>query len=139
MVKLEGARTSKTLVSYHCITWRHNPKDLDLNYTYLQPCCVHLHPADGGSMDLRNVTILPQNYTASQPSRSRLESSPPWIPQNLALGTRKTSNYKEYILTRSSTEIAGSNPARGKTYISVFLCVVLFCVGEGLATSRSPL
>jgi len=29
----------------------------------------------------RNVGILPQNYTASQPRRPWLESSPPWIPE----------------------------------------------------------
>jgi len=34
-----------------------------------------LHPEDGGSVDLRNVVILPQHHTASQPRRPRLESS----------------------------------------------------------------
>jgi hypothetical protein len=36
---------------------------------------------DGGSMDLWNVGILPQHYTASEPRRPRLETSPPWKPQ----------------------------------------------------------
>jgi len=31
---MEAARSSKTLVSYHVITWYHNPEDNDLN-------CVH--------------------------------------------------------------------------------------------------
>jgi len=38
---------------------------------------LDLHPEDGGSMDLRNVVILSQYYTASQPRRLRLEYSPP--------------------------------------------------------------
>jgi len=60
-----GYQTSETSVSYHNITRRHNP-DLDLN----------LHPEDGGNRDLRNTDILPQRYTALQPRRPRLESSP---------------------------------------------------------------
>jgi hypothetical protein len=32
-------------------------------------CCVHLQDEDGGSMDLRNVSVLPERYTASQPGR----------------------------------------------------------------------
>jgi hypothetical protein len=32
------------------------------------------HPEDGGSMDLRNVGIPPQHYTASQPRRPPLEA-----------------------------------------------------------------
>jgi hypothetical protein len=38
---------------------------------------LFLHPEDGGCMDLRNVGILPQHYTASQTRRPRLETSPP--------------------------------------------------------------
>jgi hypothetical protein len=42
----------------------------------LMPCSFvagcHLHPENGGSMDLRNIGILLQHYTASQ-SRSRVE------------------------------------------------------------------
>jgi hypothetical protein len=34
------------------------------------------HNAGGGSMDLRNVGILPQHCTAFQPRRPRLETSP---------------------------------------------------------------
>jgi hypothetical protein len=33
-------------------------------------------------LDLWNVGILQQQYTASQPRRLRLEISPPWKPQN---------------------------------------------------------
>jgi len=44
------------------------------------PCS--LRPEDGGSMDLRNVGILPQHFTALKSSRRpQLESSPPWEPQ----------------------------------------------------------
>jgi hypothetical protein len=38
-------------------------------------CSFVVHPEDGGSIDLRNVGILPQNCMASQPRRPRLESS----------------------------------------------------------------
>jgi hypothetical protein len=34
-----------------------------------------LHPEYGGSLELRNVGILPQRYTASQPKRPSLETS----------------------------------------------------------------
>jgi hypothetical protein len=55
ILKMEAACTSETLVSYHHL---------------------NLHTEDGGGMDLRNVGILLQHYTVSQPRRSRLESSP---------------------------------------------------------------
>jgi hypothetical protein len=38
--------------------------------------------SSGGSMGLWNVGILPRHYTASQPGRPRLETSPPWRLQN---------------------------------------------------------
>jgi hypothetical protein len=48
------------------------------------------------------------------------------------------------VFDRSNTGIVGSNPARGvyvcmyvRTYLRVF-CVVLSCVGTGIATGRSP-
>jgi hypothetical protein len=50
---MEAEWTSETLVP-HNTTRRHNPEDLNLN----------IRPEDGGSMDLRNVGILPQHYTA---------------------------------------------------------------------------
>jgi hypothetical protein len=40
--------------------------DMDINISAI-------HPEDEGSMDIRNVGILPQHYTASQ-SRRRLET-----------------------------------------------------------------
>jgi len=48
---------------YHNITQYHNPEDLDLN----------LHPEDEGSMDLRNLGILPQHYTASKHRKPPLQ------------------------------------------------------------------
>jgi len=41
-----------------------------------------LHPGYADSTDRRNVGILPQHYTSSEPRRHRLETSPPWKPQN---------------------------------------------------------
>jgi hypothetical protein len=37
------------------------------------------HRGDGGSRALRNVGILPQHYTASQPRRPWLESKSKWL------------------------------------------------------------
>jgi hypothetical protein len=39
--------------------------------------CRNLSPEYVGNMLFRNVGILPQHYTASQPRRPRPESSPP--------------------------------------------------------------
>jgi len=47
-------------------------------------CCLHLQVVtseDGGGIVLRNVGVLPQQYTASRLRRPRLESSLPWKPQ----------------------------------------------------------
>jgi len=35
-------------------------------------CCLYLHPEDGVSKALRNICILSQHCTASQPRRPRL-------------------------------------------------------------------
>jgi hypothetical protein len=37
------------------------------------------------------------------------------------------------VFGRSNTEITGSNPAQGMDVCPRFLCVVLSCVGTGLA------
>jgi hypothetical protein len=39
---------------------------------FREPCSLKLHPEDGGSMDLRNVGILPQQYTASHRVSTRI-------------------------------------------------------------------
>jgi hypothetical protein len=44
-------------------------------------CCLHPQGEDGSNNVPRNVSILPQHYTASQPRKPRLESLPPWKPQ----------------------------------------------------------
>jgi hypothetical protein len=56
--EMEAAWTSETFVSYDSITRR--------------------HPEDGGSMDLRNVGILPQHYTASHPEDPDLDVDLVW-------------------------------------------------------------
>jgi len=48
---------------------KHYKEDYDVSAS------VYLHPEDGGSMDLWNVGILTQNYTASKSRRLRLETS----------------------------------------------------------------
>jgi len=48
-------------------------------------CCVVLGQDTnlpvGSNKVFQNVGIIPQHYTASQPRRPQLESSPPWKPQ----------------------------------------------------------
>jgi hypothetical protein len=43
--------------------------------------CLNINPEDEGSTVHRKVGILPQHYTASQPKRLRLETSPQRKPQ----------------------------------------------------------
>jgi len=42
------------------------------DFWVVMPCYLHLHREDGGSMEPRNVCILPQPYMASQPRRPQL-------------------------------------------------------------------
>jgi hypothetical protein len=71
------------------VFWVVTPYSVVVGYQcFGSPCCFHLqgeladmgengipatsHPEDEGSMDLRNVGILPQHFTASQSRRPRL-------------------------------------------------------------------
>jgi hypothetical protein len=58
------------------VFWVVTPCSAVVGYQHFRrPYCLHLHsllPEDGGSMELRNVGILSQHYTASQPRRPRL-------------------------------------------------------------------
>jgi len=50
------------------------PYNVVVGYQHFRgPCCFYLHPEDGSSKVLRSDNILPQHYTASQPRRPRLE------------------------------------------------------------------
>jgi hypothetical protein len=71
------------------------------------PCCLPYLPEDGDSKVLRNVGIL-QHYTASQPGKPRLESSPMWKPQ-IARHTRGKT-------PRDRTTISSSQSEHSKTW-----------------------
>jgi len=46
---------------------------------------LRLYPEDRGSKVVRNGGVIQQRYTASQPRRSRRESSSPWISHHLSV------------------------------------------------------
>jgi hypothetical protein len=48
--------------------------DVVLSHTTEAQGQIYLYLEDGGSMDLRNVSILPKHYAASQPRKPRLEN-----------------------------------------------------------------
>jgi len=57
------------------------PCSIVVGYQRFRRTCF-LHFQGGGIMNLWNVGTRPQNYTASQPWRSQLESSRAWKTQN---------------------------------------------------------
>jgi hypothetical protein len=73
-LKMEAAWPSETLVFYHNTTtqsrWTSETSVSYHNTTRRQ------NPENGGSMAFRNVDILPQHYTASQPRTWRQECPP---------------------------------------------------------------
>jgi hypothetical protein len=74
--------------------WVVTPWSIVVRYRRFRgPCCLHLYCEDGGSIDLRNVDILPQHYTASQHRRSQYEFSPPWKVKSLEYFVIYTSCY----------------------------------------------
>jgi hypothetical protein len=84
--KMDAAWTSETLVSYH-------------------------NPEDGGSMDLWNVGILPQLYTASQPRRWRQHGPPKrWYPTTTLHGV---TTQKMDAAWTSETLVSYHNPEDG--------------------------
>jgi len=51
------------------VYWVMMPCNVTVGYQHFRgPCCLHLHPEDGGSMVIQNVGILPQHQIASQSS-----------------------------------------------------------------------
>jgi hypothetical protein len=75
---MEAAYSSETLVSYHITSCRNNPED-------------------GGSVVLRNVGILRNHYTASEPRRW-MKNIPPkrWYPTTLLHGVTTLKMEAEY-------------------------------------------
>jgi hypothetical protein len=94
-LKMKAALASEMLVSYHIHPWRwrqHGPPKRWYPTTSL--------PEDGGSMDLRNVGILQQLYTAPQLGTPRFESSPP----------RKSQTSQTYLIFKTFRSSNGIKP-----------------------------
>jgi hypothetical protein len=105
------------------------------------------HPRKGGSMDLWNVGILLQHYTASQLRKTRLTyfNAPPGrVVQKFSKDIWKCRSQWPRCLRHvlfSTARILGSCvriPLHAWICVSAFFCVVLSCVGRGFVSGWSP-
>jgi hypothetical protein len=95
---MEAAWISERLVSYYITTRRHYPpwrwrQDGPLKRWYPTKTLhgITIYPEDGGCMNLRNVGILPQHYTALQVT---LKMAVAWTSETAVSYRNITRHYK---------------------------------------------